>query len=82
MIQKVTVADSCWMLDSDSGLRPGDSGETEMDFRWTGEDIYKEYIVNEWGIGRDNPVIPCYLDLIRVIGDCVIMCSSPVAVKP
>ena len=82
MIQKVTVADSCWMLDSDSGLRPGDSGETEMDFRRTGEDIYKEYIVNEWGIGRDNPVIPRYLDLIRAIGDCVITCSSPVAVKP
>ena len=82
MIQKVTVTDSCWMLDSDSGLRPGDSGETEMDFRWTSEDIYKEYIVNEWGISWDNPVITRYLDLIRAIGDHVITCSSPVAVKP
>ena len=82
MIQKVTVADSCWMLDSDSGLWPGDLGETEMDFRRTSEDIYKEYIVNEWGISRDNPVIPHYLDLIRAIGDRVITCSSPVAVKP
>ena len=54
MIQKVTVADSCWMLDSDSGLWPGDLGETEMDFRRTSEDIYKEYIVNGWGIGWDT----------------------------